>query len=368
MRALLRSFVLGAGASVLLTLSSLPTAAQPTATEDIKRTARQLANQGEERFKAGDYKQALELFRKAEASFHAPPLVLMQAHSQAKMGALLEARALYEQVVREELGPSSPARFRAARDEAIRELESLKSRIPTVRIVVTRPPDGARVDIDGTEVPAARLANPIELNPGPHTITAAGRASAAPPVAITLLEGARETVNLVFPADLAPTPTPLENAPFFEPPPGAPPTQAPPPSTSSAPYASPPPPPSPPPPSPPPPPNPNAAGSLILPVTAFGIGAAGLVTGVVAGVGWINKDSDIRGQCSGTACPDRLQPDIDGAKLIGRLALTGFIVGLAGVGVGTTLLLVSSSQASAQATGSTMLVIGPGSVGLHGSF
>jgi hypothetical protein len=81
----------------------------------------------------------------------------------------------------------------------------------------------------------------------------------------------------------------------------------------------------------------------------------------------MSKNSNIRSQCSGDRCPAHLESDIESAKTMGRLAVAGFIVGGAGIGVGT-YLVVTSPGPTATSSGVTQVLLGPGSVGVRHSF
>ncbi|NUQ76828.1 MAG: hypothetical protein HUU21_25110 [Polyangiaceae bacterium] len=319
---LMRAFM-GLCAAALVALHAPGAGAQP-AGEDSKREARRLANEGEQLFKEGDYKSAAERFRQADAHFHAPTLVMMEARSHERLGALLEARALYEKVATEDLGPSSSAKFQEAQSEAKKKLEALLSRIPSVLIVITRAPAGTRVTIDGVEIEPARLASPIEVNPGPRVIAASAAGAGDRSTVAVVKEGVIETVELSFPeapAPVAPAKAAVADAP----------------KTSRLPA-----------------------------IIAFSAGGAGVLTGIVAGALWASKNSDIRSQCDGDVCPKSLVPDIEVTKMTGRLAVAGFVIGAAGAATGVVLMAISPSSAGQGA--SAGLVIGPGSAFVRGSF
>src|SRR6185503_6188371 len=74
-------------------LSGKPAAA---ATAADREAARALAKRGYELFEQRDYKTAIVCFRAAEEHVHAPPHLLYIARAQAKLGALVQAKAAYE--------------------------------------------------------------------------------------------------------------------------------------------------------------------------------------------------------------------------------------------------------------------------------
>ena len=112
-----------------------PAAPAPAATEEDKAAARELANKGFELYQAGNYKEAIQYFKDADARFHAPTLVIMQASANEKIGNLIEARGLYSQITREPLSPSASKEFKKAYADAEDALAKIKGRIPRLRIV-----------------------------------------------------------------------------------------------------------------------------------------------------------------------------------------------------------------------------------------
>ena len=84
----------------------------------------------------------MTLWRKADAVYHAPTLLLRIARCQALLGHVVAAVATLESVVSETPKPDAPPAFVAAREDGQRELLSLRGRIATLRIVV-RPHGGA---------------------------------------------------------------------------------------------------------------------------------------------------------------------------------------------------------------------------------
>jgi hypothetical protein len=351
----MRTLLLLASVTALFTFNPTFAYAQPAQAnradqrDSAKEQARKLAEQGFDASEAGNYKAAAQFFRQADERFHAITLVLLQGHALAKSGSLLEARALYERVINEKLPAGAPKEFIDAKAEAKTALQELNKRIPTLRIDVRDAPAGARVTIDGVEVPASEWNRPIAREPRALTIT--GAATGHEPVtrSVTLKEGAHESVTLTFPT-AEPSSVPLA------PDPAAPSAHPP---LASAPIVS----------SNRPPMAKGHSGFSPIPAAvALSFGGVGVVTGLVTGAMWRSKDNDIRSQCEGDICPARLQPEIDRAKALGRIAVAGFVVGGVGLGVGITLIALSGSKSSSDPTATTTLLVGPGSLAVKGSF
>lgn len=104
--------------------------------------------------------------------------------------------------------------------------------------------------------------------------------------------------------------------------------------------------------------------------TAFGIGAAGIVTGSVFGVLALDKQSTLEDACSSpTDCPKSSQGDIDHLNTYALVADIAFIVGAVGAGTGGVLWFLDRGQSKEQVT--TLTVQGgprSGAVSVTGRF
>jgi hypothetical protein len=161
-----------------LVLASSLSAANARAGADAhaRLAARAIAEQGDEQFYAGRCDKAVPLWRRADALYHAPTLVLRVARCQLLLGRVVAAAASLQSIVDEPLSPEVPPAFVAARDDARRELPHVRARIASLRVVV-RPrlgvgaPLGAvpiTVEIDGAAVAPGPWALPID--PGTHRV------------------------------------------------------------------------------------------------------------------------------------------------------------------------------------------------------
>jgi hypothetical protein len=109
------------------------------------------------------------------------------------------------------------------------------------------------------------------------------------------------------------------------------------------------------------------------PILAYGVGASGIVVGSIFGIATLSKKGDLQDQCeTPDTCPEAAQPDIDAANLNATISTIGFGVGIAGVGLGTYLLLTSeqpSKRERVQRERPTLRAwVGPASAGLRGRF
>jgi hypothetical protein len=290
------------------------------APEGRQTAARGLALEGLKLFGADRYAEALATFREADALFHAPSVTLYIARCQRKMGKLLDARATYDKLLAEDLPKDASPQFVQAHVEAGQELEALKHRIPTLRVVVVGVPAGeAQVMLDGVPF----VEGTKELDPGRYTveIRRATRPGEAPVTrAVLLVEGSPKILTVDLGAATVPEGTP--------------------------------------------------PGRWYLPGgIALGVGVLGLGAGVVSGALSLAKVSQIKSQCIGTSCPPSLKGEGDSAKLLGYVSTTTFAVGGAGAIAGGVLLYVfRPRQPPAQGRAGWGVSMGVGRVDVEGRF
>ena len=93
----------------LVTLSASPAAAQSE--PENRATARALAEAAHDALEARDYKKSEDLFRRADALFHAPTISIGLARAQAGAGRFVESFESYNRIIRE-ANTSTPPCFR----------------------------------------------------------------------------------------------------------------------------------------------------------------------------------------------------------------------------------------------------------------
>ena len=123
-------------------------------------------------------------------------------------------------------------------------------------------------------------------------------------------------------------------------------------------------------PPPPPEPAPSAPGMSPLRLGAYiagGVGVAGLATFTIAGVMARSTYDDLNGACHGGPCPPDKSGEISSGKTQQTIANVGLVVGIAGVAAGATLFVLSMPKASPAAP-ATGLAVGPGWMGVRGSW
>jgi hypothetical protein len=323
----------------LVTVSASPALAQSE--PENRATARALAEAGHDALEAKDYKKSEDLFRRADALFHAPTISLGLARAQAGEGRFVESFESYSRIIRE-ANTSTPV-FADALEDAKKEVALVEGRRSRAVISVSGP-DAPQVTVDDVPVKNEVLGVALFVNPGAHTLKATAPGYHPASRAFTVAEGGTENVPLmmdrapeeaVIPPPLVPTATPIG---------GLTPVPTVPPEERS---------------------QPNHVPSYV----AFGVGGAGLVLGAVTGVLAIGKHSTLATECPGGTCATGTsQSDLSSYHTLGALSTVGFIVGGVGVAAGAVLWFVVPSTTVHASTASVSPYVGPASAGVVGTF
>ncbi|MGH7272235.1 MAG: PEGA domain-containing protein, partial [Polyangiaceae bacterium] len=181
MRALLFSGAVAVG------LWSMPAHAQVGDAE--RATARDLFKQGDKLQRSGDFAAALDTFQRAEQIFSAPTNMLRIAECEAALGRFAESAESYRAVMRTPLPAGAPAAFKGAVGQARSELAQVEPRVP--KLIVSVEPQGLdkeQMQVDGQNVPAALIGEPMPLDPGTHTVIVSAPGYASTEQRVTLAE------------------------------------------------------------------------------------------------------------------------------------------------------------------------------------
>ena len=320
----------------LVTLSASVAVAQSD--PENRATARALAEAGHDALEAKDYKKSEDLFRRADALFHAPTISLGLARAQAGEGRFVESFESYSRIIRE-ADTSTPV-FAEALEDARKEVSTVEGRRSRAVLSVAGP-DAPQVTVDDVPVKNEVLGVALFVNPGTHTLkaTAAGYRPASQP--FTVAEGATENVTLAM--ERAPEEVVVPPPPLVSPPPTLPPGA----DTTSGP----------------------THRDHLASFVAFGIGGAGLALGAVTGALAIGKHSTLADECPGGTCTTATaQSDLRNYHTQGTLSTVGFIVGGAGVAAGAILWVVAPTSGARASTASVSPYVGPASLGVTGRF
>jgi hypothetical protein len=361
-----RPFLASAVLSACLLGSVSPALAQ---SDEQRAGARSLATEGAAAFNEGRYKDAVDLFVKAESLMHAPPHLLFAARAHAKLGQFVKAREAYMKIVKEQLAPNAPQAFRDAQTAAEEERKQVEPHIGRLTVKVEGA-DGAKdlvVAVDGQPIPSVLLGVPQPMDPGDHTITATATGFKGAPVTASLKDAGIGAVTLKMEVDNS------------VPPPGA----APAPGAAGGAVST----------------TPGAAtpsdvgksgsnGMRIGSYVSFGVGAVGAVLGTVFVMRSSSKrkaaddvDVEASGSTTGGACSlaagtcdadsavAKKQAGLDDqARSAKTIGIVGYVVGGLGLAGGVTLFVLSNKKEESTSAAFVAPYVGLGAVGVRGAF
>lgn len=191
---------LALGGAVVSTLV-LSTSAQAQTAAD-KGTARKLALEGIDLFKAGKFADALDKLQRAQDLYDAPVHLVYIARCQAKLGLFVEAAESYRRLVRIELPGGAPQAFKDAVEDAKKELPSVEPKIAQLKIEVEpKSVKGIKVVVDDAAVSAAALGVDRPTNPGSRKVTASAPGYKEATVTVDLKPGESKSVALTLEVD-----------------------------------------------------------------------------------------------------------------------------------------------------------------------
>jgi hypothetical protein len=282
---------------------------------ETRTAAREMATQGAEAFEKQDYETALDRFQRASSLFRAPSISVMEARTLVKLGRLVAALDKYEETRHTALPADASEALQRAVNDAARESEELRARVPLLRISLVGKPLSveAKVTIDGKPVPAALLDVERPVDPGHHAIEATAAGLSPVRRSIELVQGEHRQVDIQFGSS-----TPSDRlllSPQAE--------QRPTPGANSTPR------------------NPLTTWGW----AATGLGAVGLGTSLVTGVVALGKKSDLDSACH-PGCPQSSSDTLDSFRFNRTLSYASFVVGAAALGVGGYILLSGSRESS----------------------
>jgi hypothetical protein len=368
MRLLRGSLALTLAASLALP-STLVTTAFAQSDED-RATARSLGQEGQDALDKKDFKTAEDRFRRADKLVHAPTLMLGLARALAGEGKFVEAQEGYNRMIREGVPPGAPEVFKKALDDAKAEVDKVAPKIGGVVINVTvsggGDPSPAKVMLDEHPVNTASLGVKRLVDPGAHVLKVSLEGYRPVELKFNVPEGGSVNEPVTLEKEGArSTPTPTTTATTPPPPPTAtttvPPTGGGNGGTDQNPR----------------PEQPTGGGrSLLLPIVAFGVGAAGFIAGSITGAIASSDHSNLQSKCTiqGSICPQSEKSDLEAYHTMAGISTVGFILGGAGAAAGVVLLIMrpkgeAPAPANAEpAKASLSPYIGTGSAGVVGTF
>jgi hypothetical protein len=152
--------------SFMLLMSSVGFAQQNPRDEAVE-----LGKQGKDLYDRGRWSESRDRFSRADALVHSPVFVLYIARTLRNDGKLVAARVWFRTLAHETIPADAPAQWHDAKRDAEQELAEIEKRIPS--IVITARPAGKSLSakIDGALLAPEALTQPIEIDPGEHTLS-----------------------------------------------------------------------------------------------------------------------------------------------------------------------------------------------------
>lgn len=317
-------------------------AAPDAATAKQQAKAQAEYERGVAQYKAHDYADAAATFKTSYKIVASPNSHLMYARSLRASGHDDQA---YEELALTQQEASILAvrlpRYAKTSESAEAEMKDLLTHVAVISLDVSGDPSNVTVSVGGREIPPPRW-RAVAVKPGQVNVTARlpggrrlWRSVQAKLGSVTRvhLDFGTESSNLAAPRTPPPPPPHVER--------------------------------------------PSAVGGEVAPphhlrtwaYVAGGVGAAGLLTFVVAGAMSKSTYSDLQSKCPNNTCPAGSQSEIDKGQAEQTAANVGLVLGVLGIGAGVTLFLIDEKQASSHHDlASLRVVAGPEAVGLEGKF
>jgi hypothetical protein len=316
-------------------LALLWTSSAGAQTDEQRASARAAAKEGIKAFEEGRYEEALDYCKRAEAIMHAPTHLLLIARADAKLGRLVEAQEAYIRIQREHLAADAPAAFVEAQQKATEEQAAIAPRVPSLTVQLEGgTASDVTVTLDGKTLSSALVGLASPIDPGEHTLSAGGFTRAADPVTIKIAEGAKQTITLAL--------RPVAGAPIG----GSPEPSAEAPRTNS--------------------------GLRIGGWVGVGVGVVGLAVGTVFVVKNHANRSDANALCGFSGCPESKRSEVtsldNSANSAATIAWVSYGIGAAGVATGVVLLWLSGNRPAASQTARVSPWIGAKTAGVTVTF
>jgi len=300
-------------------------AAETPEATDRRERARVLALEGIERFEQERWPEAHERLKQAFELFPAPTVAVLDAKALEKMGRLIEAHQTFQRAAALAVDDESPKAFRRAVSDAARERDRVARLIPSLSVDVRGATASHTLAVNGVPLASGAWGKARQLDPGSYTVVAKRGATIEQSEQLTLEPGARISLVLA----LSPEAPPLG-------------------------------PPAPPPPAPEP-------RSSALTWTTLGVGAAGVATGLIAGLVMQNAKHSLDEECTPT-CPDDARETLHRFRTARTVSAVGYSAGAVGLGIGLWLLLDASSDSAPPVVGGVSYRKGSAELQLSGAF
>lgn len=311
---------------LLLSATTLVTAARAEPSTDDLEQARLLLRQGNELRAAADLRGALARYQAAHALVGTPITGFEVGRTHVQLGELVEGYTALTAVAKIPTKPKESANTTTARTEADRLAREVEARIPTVRVLVRSVTGAVAVQLDGKAI-AAGVAQ--RVNPGKHNVVAeSGGVTRASEV--TVAEREARDVELAFGAPAASPPATVTT------------------TTTTAPSIA---------------PEPSRPAWIWI---GFGVAGASAVVGAVSGVMTLYGTANLSDRCPGGNCPPAEHERLDSTQRWATVSTISFAIAGAAAAVSIVGLLATPTHKTE--TSALRPTLGLGTIGLEGSF
>lgn len=296
-------------ASVLATL-----ALSGVASADDLAAAKALFEKGVEQMEAGHLDEGCPSLAESYRLDPRPGSLFTLAECEAKRGHVATAVARYDQYLAlyETLTPDKKAAQHDRKALARSQKTALAVQVPELTLTLAPPvPPGTEVTRDGAVLEASALGTPFAVDPGAHVVTTKAPNGPVNELRVTLAKG--EKMQIVLEILAAPEPGP---------------SASPEPKSDSGP-----------------------SGRRVGAYVAGGVGIAGVVIGAVTGGLVLSKRGVISADCTdaGNGVERCRTSDAiaagNSAKALGLASTICWVIGVAGLGVGTVLFVTEPARA-----------------------
>lgn len=298
-----------------------PAASAPGPSGDAA-AAKAKFEKGKNLFNAKNFADALTEFRASYALVKSPNSHFFVANCLRDLGRLAEAYIEYDRVAIE--AKAAGEQYEGAIEASIAERDALAPKIVMVNVTTPGSQTDSVLTVGGLEVTADLWGKPIPAMPGSIEVNLSASGKAPITQTVTGAAGETKSVTLEFPKETA----------------GG--TEEP------------------------------SGGKKLTPlrigaIAAAGVGVAGMILFAVEGSASNATYDRLQQQCGGP-CPSSFSADIDKGRSQQTLANVGLVVGAVGLAAGATLFVVSLKKKPDATQPQTSWLIGPGSLGVRGTF
>ena len=332
-------------ALVATALIGLAPAARATGVDPAVATAVQREQaqahflKGKELFDKNDFAGALDEFRASIEIVASPNARLYVARSQRELGNLVEAYVEFGRTAAEaKEHEREDGRYGKAAEAALAERDAIAPKLGFVLLTVKGTNDSTNVNVGGSQLLRASWNDPVPVKPGAVDVEAV--TPGVLPVRKTVNVSAGQKVQLELDAGAPPSPEAGSGAV----PGGGAEGGVKGPSRHAHPWM------------------------LPAAIVGAGVGVAGMLTFTIAGIAANNTYSDLRANCGTGPCPASYASEVSRGKTDQAVANVGLVFGVLGVAAGATLFVLWLLPPSHASNAAASLVVGPGSLGVRGTF